>query len=49
MEQISEIITKLAETLTSLGLPVAEIEAFFGELIGKITEILGSIIGGIGG
>lgn len=49
MEQISEIFTKLVETLVDLGLPVAEIEAFFGELVGKITEILGPIIGGIGG
>lgn len=46
MEQINEVLAKLVEALTSLGLPLEQIEAFFGEIIGKITEIIGPIIGG---
>lgn len=46
MEQIGEVMSKLMDALVSLGVPVAEIEAFFGTVVAKITEILGPIIGG---
>lgn len=49
MEQLGEIIAKLTEALTSLGLPMDQITEFFGGLMSKIAEILGPIIGGIGG
>lgn len=49
MDQLGEVFGKLMDALVSLGLPMEQIEAFFGEVVAKIMEVLGPIIGGIGG
>lgn len=49
LDQLGQVINQLMEALTSLGLPMDQITEFFGGLMSKITEILGPIIGGIGG
>ena len=46
MEQLDEILTKLMDALTSLGLPTEEITAFFQGLSEQIGNIIGGIIGG---
>lgn len=49
LEQLGDVVNKLIEALTSLGLPMDQIMEFFGGIFSKIGEILGPIIGGIGG
>ena len=49
LDQLGQVINQLMVALTSLGLPMDQITEFFGGLVSKIAEILGPIIGGIGG